>query len=172
MWMLSDLNPNTSADSMFWGLLLRGACMAFMFLPMTLATIGPLPKHEISKASGFFNLTRQLGGSVGVAAITVFVTRREDFHRQILVPNVNEFNPVAQNYINQFTQMFMSRGYDATTAKMMAYKAIDNMVNGQAMVQSFAEVFLVVAVIFILSMVLLFFLGSGKGKKDVAIEAH
>lgn len=172
MYMLSDLNPNTSADSMFWGLLLRGASMAFMFLPMTLATIGPLPKQEISRASGFFNLTRQLGGSVGVASITFFVTQREDFHRQVLIPNINPFNPTAQTYIAQFTQMFASRGYDPNSAKLAAFRMLDNMVNGQAAVQSFADVFHVVSIIFLLSMILLFFLGSGKGRADVAADAH
>jgi DHA2 family multidrug resistance protein len=172
MFMLSTLNPNTSADSMFWALILRGACMAFMFLPMTLATISPLPKKDISKATGFFNLTRQLGGSVGVAAITLFLTQREAFHRQILVPHFNAYNPAAQQYLEQYTQLFQSKGFDPQTAQQQAYSVINGMINGQAAVQSFGDIFLATTVIFILSMLLLFFLGSGKGNKDAAAGAH
>lgn len=172
MWMMSTINPNTNSDSLFWPLLLRGACMAFMFLPMTLATISPLPKRDISAATGFFNLTRQLGGSVGIAAITAFLAQRENFHRSVLVEHVDPFSLTTQRYIEQFSGIFRNRGFDEGTANLQAYTMIDRMVNQQAAVQSFADIFWVVAVIFICSMVLLFFLGSGKGNRDAAAGAH
>jgi DHA2 family multidrug resistance protein len=41
------------------------------FLPLTLVSLGSLPKSEVGSGSGFFNLSRQLGGSFGVAGFTL-----------------------------------------------------------------------------------------------------
>jgi DHA2 family multidrug resistance protein len=172
MFMLSSINPQSSSDSMFWALILRGMAMAFMFLPMTLAAIGPLPKKDIAAASGFFNLTRQLGGSIGVAGITAVLVQREAFHRQVLIEHVTAFSTATQTQLAMFTQMFIGKGFDQTTATKQAYAMIDRMVNQQAAVMSFADIFWIVGVIFILSMLLLFFLGSGKGTSGAVEPSH
>jgi hypothetical protein len=43
------------------------------------------PKEELQSASGFFNLTRQLGGSVGVALLTTLLARRQAFLPLVLL---------------------------------------------------------------------------------------
>src|SRR5277367_1790349 len=59
---LSRLSPTTGTDDLFWPLIIRSFGTVMMFLPLSLATLGPVPKKDIGAASGFFNLTRQLGG--------------------------------------------------------------------------------------------------------------
>lgn len=172
MFMLAGINPSTNDASLFWPLMIRGASMAFMFLPMTLATIGPLPKKDISKASGFYNLMRQLGGAIGVAAITTVLARREAFHRQVLVEHINNFSPAAQQHLASLQQMFQMRGFDEVTAAQQAYAMVERTVQAQAAVQSFADLFWIVGVVFIVSMLLLFFLGSGKGHGGTSGAAH
>ena len=66
---LSGLTSQTGADDFFWPLIIRSFGTVLMFLPLNMATLGPIPKKDIAKASGFFNLTRQLGGSIGVALL-------------------------------------------------------------------------------------------------------
>jgi DHA2 family multidrug resistance protein len=67
MFSLASINPDTGASDLFWPLVFRGLGSAMMFLPLSIATLGSLPKHEVPAASGFYNLTRQLGGSFGIA---------------------------------------------------------------------------------------------------------
>ncbi len=86
---LAHLTPQTGAADLFWPLITRSFGTVFMFLPLTMATIGPIPKRTSPLPPGFFSLTRQLGGSVGVAILTAFLSRREAFHRNVLVEKID-----------------------------------------------------------------------------------
>lgn len=166
MFMLSTLNPQTGSANLFWPLMIRGIGSVFMFMSLSLATIGPLPKKDIPAASGFYNLTRQMGGSIGVAAITLILDQREAFHRGVLTEHVNLFNPAAMERINSLTAMFIGKGADHVTAHSQALSVIDQSINMQSALLSYEDIFWIVGVLFILSLGLLFFLGGGRGTKS------
>ncbi len=166
MFQLSNISPASNAEQFFWPLILRGIFMVFLFMPLNLATIGPLPKADIPAATGFYNLTRQLGGSIGVALLTTFLSQRENFHRSVLVEKVTDFNPLAQETIRNFTSLFRSKGFDATVAYQQALALIDRMLNQQAAVMSFGEIFLVVGVLFIAALPLVMLLGKPKPRSE------
>ncbi|HET9955650.1 MAG TPA: DHA2 family efflux MFS transporter permease subunit, partial [Polyangiaceae bacterium] len=81
LWMLSRLNPQTNEDELFWPLIIRGFGTVAMFLPMSMATFASVPVQDVSKATGLYNLTRQLGGSIGIAVLTTVLSSRQAFHR-------------------------------------------------------------------------------------------
>ena len=54
---------------MFWPLVLRGAAMGFFYVPLTLATLMGIQGRDMADATGFYNLSRQIGGSVGIACL-------------------------------------------------------------------------------------------------------
>jgi DHA2 family multidrug resistance protein len=166
---LATLNPDTSADTLFWPLMLRGIGTSFMFMSLSLATIGPLPKKDIPAATGFYNLTRQLGGSIGVAVLTFILTQREAFHRAMLVSRINPLDAAANDRIHAMTAMFLSKTQDASLAHAQAMKMIDGIVNIQSSLLSFEDMFWLVGMIFIISLPLLLLLGKGGGK---AVAAH
>ncbi len=60
---LGRLSPQTGEGDLFGPLMIRAFGTVLMFLPLNMATLGPLPKEDIGAASGFFSLTRQLGGA-------------------------------------------------------------------------------------------------------------
>src|SRR5262249_53440060 len=91
--MLMRLTSRTRADDFFWPLIIPGAGTVFMFLPLNLATLGSIPKRDISKATGFFSLTRQLGGSVGVALLATILSDRQAFHHTVLVEKLGAGDP-------------------------------------------------------------------------------
>ncbi|RYG87115.1 DHA2 family efflux MFS transporter permease subunit [bacterium] len=163
--VIGGISTQTSAEDLFWPLIFRGAGTVCIFLPLSLATFAPLPKRDISAASGFYNLTRQLGGSVGIAILTTMLAGREAFHRQTYLENVTAYNPAAVQRIEQLTGAFQAKGFDADIAHRQAMAVIDRSVSAQAAVASFGDSFHLVAYLFIGSMVLLFLLGSGKGAK-------
>ncbi|HEX7664503.1 MAG TPA: DHA2 family efflux MFS transporter permease subunit, partial [Polyangiaceae bacterium] len=53
--MLAGMNPNTGKDQLFWPLIIRGLGTPLMFLPLSLAAIGPLPKKDLPAATGIYN---------------------------------------------------------------------------------------------------------------------
>ncbi|AFY32721.1 DHA2 family efflux MFS transporter permease subunit [Calothrix sp. PCC 7507] len=161
MFDLSKLTIQTGTDDLFWPLVWRGAFTVLMFLPLSLATLGPLPKQDISSGSGFYNLTRQLGGSIGIALLTTILDKREAFHRAILSAKLSPYDPETSQRLDMLTAAMQNQGMDATTAKQQALALISQTVNTQAAVLSFADIFRVVGVAFLCSLPLLLFLGKG-----------
>ncbi|MBO3458605.1 DHA2 family efflux MFS transporter permease subunit [Aetokthonos hydrillicola Thurmond2011] len=171
MFQLSSITPQTGTDDLFWPLIWRGAVTVLMFLPLSLASLSPLPKEDISAGSGFYNLTRQLGGSVGIALLTTLLEQREAYHRSILVSHVTPYNLLTNQRLDILTHLFESRGMDANTAHLQALTVIDLTINQQSAVLSFADIFRVVGVVFFCSLPLLLFLGKG-GSGGKAPSAH
>ncbi|HEY3783462.1 MAG TPA: DHA2 family efflux MFS transporter permease subunit [Fimbriimonadaceae bacterium] len=165
MVMLSKISINTGPSDIFWPMIVRGIGTTMMFLPLSIAAFGPLPKSDVSAASGFYNLTRQFGGSVGIAVLTTLLARREAFHRSVLVANVTSYSPEVQQRLSGLTHFFISKGASVSGAGKQALAALDGTVNQQAAVLSFGDTFYLVSLAFLFALPLLFLLGSGKGGK-------
>ena len=142
-----------------------------MFLPLSIATLGSLPKNEVPAASGFYNLTRQLGGSLGVAVLTTMLARREATHRAVLVERISPLSHAAMTRVESLPAFFQKLGASAHDAKYRAYSAIDQILNGQAALKSFDDLFSYVGFAFLFTLPLIFLLGRG-GSKAAAAEAH
>lgn len=170
MFQLTNINPNTGEDYFFWPNVFRGIGTVLMFLPLTLASMSTVPKEEIHSATGFFNLTRQIGGSMGIAALTTILERRENYHRSVLVNHISTYDPLIRQNMNAMTHMFAASGPHMAQAQAMTL--MDRMISMQALILSYGDIFWVVGILFIVSTILIFFLGSGKLNPSVAMEAH
>jgi len=171
MFELAKITPQTGTDDLFWPLIWRGATTVLMFLPLSLATLGSIPKEDVSAGSGFYNLTRQLGGSIGIAILTSLLAQREAFHRAILLAKLTPYDPETTERLSELTGLFQSRGSDAATAQQQALAALSQLVNTQAAVLSYADIFRFVGIVFLCSLPLLLFLGKG-GAGAKAPAAH
>ncbi|QYM79478.1 DHA2 family efflux MFS transporter permease subunit [Horticoccus luteus] len=169
--LLAQINPDTGTNSLFLPLVLRGLGSVMMFLPLSLATLGSLPQRDIAAGSGFYNLTRQMGSSIGIALITTVLAHREAVHRSVLVEHITTANPATAQRMNMLAGAFAQHSADPVATHQQAWSAIDHLVSGQALLLSFADVFLYVAIAFIATLPLLFLLGKG-GNKAAAAAAH
>jgi DHA2 family multidrug resistance protein len=158
---LTHLNPDTGSDQLYWPLIWRGFGTVLMFLPLSLATLGPLPKADISSGSGFFSLTRQLGGSIGIAAITTLVDKQQFVHRSEIVYHISDLNPAYQGRLDANTSLFNTFSGDTVDIHNQALGLIDKAVNFQAALLSYRDVFYFVALVFILTLPLILLLGKG-----------
>jgi MFS transporter, DHA2 family, multidrug resistance protein len=161
MYMLSFINIDTNVYTIFWPLIIRGAGMGFMFIPLSIATLGAIPRKDIPAASGFFNLTRQMGGSIGVAMLATILEQRQVFHYGRLAENISMYNPTATQFVSQVQAAMMAIGYDSITAQNMSLSITQQYTQLQAMVLAFEDVYVVVAWIFVCTIPLIFFLGKG-----------
>lgn len=169
--LLSHINTNTGTGTLFWPLIVRGIGTVFMFLPLSLATLGSLPQDKVAAGSGFYNLTRQLGSSIGIAIITTVLAQREAVHRSILVEKVTAFQPATQVRLDQLQSAFVQASGDPVSAQQQAYSVLDRIIDGQSALLSFADVFWYVALAFIASLPLLLLLSKGRNK-GAAMAAH
>jgi DHA2 family multidrug resistance protein len=166
---LSTLTASTGADDFFWPLIIRSVGTVCMFLPLNMATLGPIPKKDISAASGFFNLTRQLGGSIGVALLTLLLTTRQAFHRAVLVEKMSSGDPAVVDRLHALTGAFVAKGAALFDAQKQALAALNGIVNREAAVMSFNDTFWATGVLILVFLPLVLLLG--KVDKDVKVEA-
>jgi DHA2 family multidrug resistance protein len=158
MLALSDLNPDTGSDQLFWPLIWRGFAAVMMFLPLSIATLGSLPKESVASAAGIFSLTRQLGGSIGIAAITTLVAKQQMVHRSQLIYDISDLNPAYAARMSGNTSYFNAFSGDSTHVHSQALALLDQSVNTQAALLSYRDVFYFVALVFTLTLPLVLLL--------------
>jgi DHA2 family multidrug resistance protein len=127
--------------------MLRGICLMLIMIPVTTAALGTLAPQRIKDASGLFNLTRNLGGAVGLAVINTLLNKRLDLHLARLHEQVAWGSTAAEETLAKLTAQMARFGSDAQLA---ATKQLANMVRTQAEVLSIADVFLALTVLFLL----------------------
>ncbi len=171
--LLMGLNPDTGVQTIFWPLILRAVGSVMMFMPLSLAALGPLPKREIAAGSGMYSLTRQMGSSIGIALITTMLTRRIAEHRVTLVSHVTSYRQPVVDRLHMMTEG-LDGTVDPAMAQHRALGALDRIVNGQAALIAYSDIFFYVAAAFVLSLPLLLLLGGGVSKQmqEAAAGAH
>ena len=159
------------ASSNFWvPLLLQGAGLGLIFVPLTTVTNDPIPRERMGNATSIFNLMRNVGASIGISMVETMQVRRAQTHINILGNHVNPANPLARQTIDGLRGLFMSQGKDAATATRQAYGAVWGMVQQQAAMLSYNDTFRLLAAMFVLMLPLLFLMR--KAKKGKAVMAH
>jgi len=155
LYAFSKLNLNAGYWDIFWPQFIQGASLALLFVPLTTATMDPIPKEEMGNATSMFNLMRNLGGSVGIATATTFLFRRTQFHTHLLGARVTALNPAAALQLKAIESNMIAHGSDPTTAVHQAYGTIWGLVQQQASIQAFIDTFRAMSVVFLLMLPLL-----------------
>src|SRR6516225_6777278 len=149
LWALSRLNLQAGYWDIFWPQFIQGACLAMLFVPLTTATMDPIPKEEMGNATSMFNLMRNVGGSVGIASATTFLFRREQLHINQLGANVTMLNTQTQTFLRNSQGSMLMRNGDPAAAASQSYAALWGMVQRQASLLSFVDTFAAMAVVFL-----------------------
>ncbi len=160
-WMRT-ITLDTGPQHLFWPLVLRGASMGFLFVPLTLATLLGLKGKDMADGTGLFNLTRQIGGSAGIAFLSTLVDHRTAFHRANLAEHISIYNPAALQRLNMLVNGLMAKGFPLPIARQQALKIVDGTVQAQAATMAFADAFIVVGVLFICMLPLLLLFKKGR----------
>ncbi|HEX3876023.1 MAG TPA: DHA2 family efflux MFS transporter permease subunit [Bryobacteraceae bacterium] len=158
LYALSELNLNAGYWDIFWPQFIQGAALALLFVPLTTATMNAIPKQAMGNATSMFNLMRNVGGSMGIAAGTTYLARREQIHLAFLGAHVYAGNPNTQAMITGVQARMMAHGADMVTAKHQAYEAVWGMVQQQSAMQSFVDTFRGLGVVFLLVLPFLLFM--------------
>jgi MFS transporter, DHA2 family, multidrug resistance protein len=145
-WLMSGL----TRDWDYWELVvpqvLRGFGLMAAMAPINFMTLGALPPARLKNAAGLYNLTRTLGGAVGLAVLTTLMSTRTDHHLARLHERITAGHRPAVEFLEQLTQKFAAFGHDAPA---MALRTLNDIVHRQGLVLAFADIFLLVTVIFV-----------------------
>jgi DHA2 family multidrug resistance protein len=150
LYTLSRLNLNAGYWDIFWPQFWQGVSLAMLFVPLTTVTMSPIKREDMGNATSMFNLMRNLGGSMGIAAATTFLFRRQQYHTNLLVRHVNPYSAATRQMTDSLASSFASRGSGPVEATRRAYGAIWGMVQQQSAMLSFVDTFLALSVVFLL----------------------
>ncbi|MBS1856921.1 MAG: DHA2 family efflux MFS transporter permease subunit [Acidobacteria bacterium] len=156
LYQLSALNLNAGYWDIFWPQFLQGACLAMLFVPLTTATMDPIPKEEMGNATSMFNLMRNLGGGSGIAAATTFLFRRTQFHTERLGEHITAMNPQARQWLMGVQAGMVRSGLDPATAKARSYGALWGTLLRDSSMLSFIDTFRAMAIVFLCVLPFLF----------------
>lgn len=163
------LTPNTPSEAFFWLLVIRGIGLGLLSIPITTLALSTLRGAEIGQGAALSGMLRQLGGSFGVAIISTYLTRDNQAHRSDLVSKLSADDPMVQQRIAAITHGFQLKGMTADVARKSALQLQDRLVDVQATVLSYMDIFLWIGVMFLICIpFVLFFIRKAKRKADIS----
>ncbi len=160
-----------TGDAGFWNMvapnMIRSAGLGFVFIPVTMVALSDLAPAQRGNATGLFNLTRELGGSLGTAFMGMAVTDGIKRNASYLAEHVNVYDPRTQE---QLAGTMGGVGARTFTTDHLGETILQFKVMTQAMVLSFEHGFRLVAFSISLGFLLIFLVK--KPRADVKVEAH
>ncbi|MGC4075398.1 MAG: DHA2 family efflux MFS transporter permease subunit [Nibricoccus sp.] len=166
----TGMSVDFARDQLRWSLLIRALGQPFILVPVSALATGSLPASSISAASGLFNMMRNLGGSIGIALFSAFLTVREHFHSNRLGESISAYNPLTQERLAALTAKFTASGSDAYTAGKQAVAALDALVRREANLQAFNDCFYLLGAVLLGTIIIAFL--SRPVKAGAAAGAH
>ena len=148
------MTADYATDQLFWPDVVRAIGQALVMAPLSAVATAGIEPENAGSASGLFNMMRNLGGAVGIAALQTFVTKREQFHSNVLMQSVSTFEQATRSRMEQLTQYFMNHGViDHDDAMHRAYVAIGHIVQKQAFIQAFSDTFYLLGAALIVALI-------------------
>jgi len=145
----SHMDLESGTWDILWHQINQGMGMAFVFIPLTVLTMDPIPKADTGYATSLYSVMRNIGSSMGISFVTTFVARRSQFHQSVLAAHLTPYSLPAQQMLAQGRTMFLSRGSDPVTAGNQSLDLLYLAVQRQAALLSFVEAFRIMGSLFL-----------------------
>ncbi len=151
------LSPDFAMDQFRWSNIVRAVGQPLIFVPLLSMSTEGLPRSQAGSASALFNMSRNIGGSIGIAMLSTIVTEREHLHSVHLGEWVTTYTPAVQDRLAMLGDLFQSRGLDAATASGYALTALNHSVQNESYIMAYSDAFFVIGTALLLSGVCIFF---------------
>jgi MFS transporter, DHA2 family, multidrug resistance protein len=171
MFALSFFSLDVGFWNFWWPLMLQGAGLGLIFVPLTTVTNDPVPRERMGNATSIFNLMRNVGASIGISSVETLQFRHMQAHINYLGQHVNSASLQTQRTLGGLRELFISKGADAATATQQAHGAMWGMLQRQAAILSYNDVFRFLGWMFLLLLPLLLLMEKPRGGKGPTI-AH
>jgi DHA2 family multidrug resistance protein len=123
--------------------------LAFLFIPINTAAYVGIPREKTNMGTALINLSRNLGGSIGISLIQTVFARRAQFHQTVLTEKFTSFSTSGNSLLASLTSHFQSLPGQAVDAAKQAQAALYGLVQQQAVMLSFIDIFKLMAIAFL-----------------------
>ncbi|MFY9912515.1 MAG: DHA2 family efflux MFS transporter permease subunit [Candidatus Sulfotelmatobacter sp.] len=160
----SHMSLESGTWDIFWYQANQGFDMAFLFVPLTTLTMEPIPQEETGYATSLYSVMRNIGSSVGISFVTTSIARRSQFHQDVLSSHITAGSLTSQQVVRHMTELVQQRGFDSVTAGQKAHALLYQMLQQQAALLSYVDVFHVMGILFLASIPLILFMRRTRGR--------
>jgi DHA2 family multidrug resistance protein len=150
MYQMTGWTPAVSQWTVIWVGFVQGAGLGFLFVPLTTIAFATLPAHMRGEGTGLYNLSRNIGSSAGISAVTSLIT-----------VNTQANHANIATYVTPFNHVFLSPAMESLNPTTAAGRAaLDNIVTSQATIIAYLDDFKLLMIMSLVAMPLVMFLSK------------
>ena len=158
LWHLTGMNLYVAYSDLAWARIYQAAGLAFLFVPINTAAYTGIPQGKTNNVSALMNLSRNLGGSFGIAILSTILARRAQYHTNTLGYYTSDYNPNFTEWMSRTTQYFQQQGSSAIEAAGQAKGLMWAQVQKQAAMLAFLDAYYVLMILVLCAIPLIFLL--------------
>jgi DHA2 family multidrug resistance protein len=162
MYMTACLTNQADFNELLMPQILRGTALMFCYLPANLIALGTMPSDKLKNAAGLYNLTRDLGGALGLATISTILNDRLHFHWNRLIEDINPARPAVQQFLEAQTSRL--DGLVPGDSSRAAFKLLANLVRREALVLTYNDVLMLLGVAFVMGLLIMPLVGRPQSR--------
>jgi DHA2 family multidrug resistance protein len=156
LFLMSRFNLQIDFRTAVISRMVQSLGMAFLFVPISTMAFAYIPKERTNYAAGLFNLARNIGGSSGIAMATTMLARRTQFHQTVLVSHLTPYDFRYRQALDGIAAAMRAGGFSGPDSAAKAQGVIYRSMQRQAGMLAFADVFWMMAVLFLAIVPLMF----------------
>ena len=164
---LGGINLNIAPSTMLWPIIISGLAMGFIFVPLSTTAVATLRNDEMGNATGLYNLMRNIGGSIGISAVTTMLARGAQVHQVPLAAHMTPYDFAFQEQLQTLTAKLATQVGQVAAAKQAVAIMYGELVR-QANLLAFVDVFRTLGLICLLCIPTVLLLKRAKGRGPVA----
>jgi DHA2 family multidrug resistance protein len=169
--LATNMSGDFSGPQFLASSIVRAIAQALVMTPLSAVAVAGIAKADAGSAAALYNMIRNLGGAIGIAVLQTFLTKREQFHSDVLTGQVSLLGQAARDRLEGLAHHFMAHGVsDAAYAHQEAAVAMARVLRRQAYMMAFSDTIILQSVL--LGLALISVLLLKKAKAGSAGEAH
>jgi MFS transporter, DHA2 family, multidrug resistance protein len=166
-WMLAGLNLEIAMSNVIWPNIISGCAMGFIFVPLTTMAMGTLPNEQVGNASGVYNLMRNTGGSIGIAAMTTLLARSAQAHQVTMSAHMTPYDAA---FMERLRQIMGAAGGGVALQRALA--SVYGVVLRQSMLLAFIDNFRLLALMCVLCVPATLLFKRVRARGGPSVAAH
>jgi len=151
MWDFSPITHDWGGKELLLPQAIRGMAQQLAVPPAVTLTLGGLAMSRLKQASGLFNLMRNLGGAIGIAACATILNDRTNLHFTRLAEHLNTSNEAMNQWLSQVGGNLATLGQTGNEGVSAALHQLWLLTFREAQTQTYADAFLVIMVCLIIA---------------------
>ncbi|MFN8345546.1 MAG: DHA2 family efflux MFS transporter permease subunit [Spirosomataceae bacterium] len=161
-YLMSTFDLNTSTGVFLGALMVRGVGLALANVPLINQSISTLTPREMPMGIAITNMIRQIGGAAGVALTNTYIAQRLPLNAMNLSAHLQPGDMLTQERLTAMSQSLIGRGINPLEALQISYGNLGMIIQKQALMLSYLDVFQMATWFFIITFPLLFLLERKK----------